>query len=470
MKIKLFCILLIFTISVYPQGKSSGLQSQINKILSSEFFTGTQIAVDIFDLTSNKSLYRRNEKLLFHPASTIKLLTTSASLLFLDDFKFKTSLYQSGFTENFICNGDIYIAGGLDPDFSFNDLDSLVKEIKNSGINEIRGNIYADLSAIDSLMWGNGWMWDDDPDPNSPYLSALNINDNAIKILYAPGIKGKPALINTEPKTGFVEVINKSITTEQKNIPFLITRDWINRNNKIIVNGEIALNDKPDDLLVNIYNPAQYFLQLFKERLAANRISFNGEIKFAPVPAGLKEIFSLERLPDSVIVSANKESKNLSAEMLLRAMALKYYGKPASASNGIKLIDSLITLTGLKPENYRIADGSGLSFYNLVSAELLNETLKYVYMNRSDLFNKLLNSLSVAGVDGTLKDRMKKSFAYKKVNGKTGTISGVSNLSGFITNKSNHLIAFTVLIQNFTGSSKTAREIQDKICEIIYGY
>lgn len=470
MKLKLLCILLLFTVSIYPQGKSSGLQNRINKVLTSDFLNSSQIAIDVFDLTSNKSLYRKNEKLLFHPASTIKLLTTSASLIFLDDFKFKTSIYQSGITENFICNGDIYIVGGLDPDFSLNDLDSLVKVIKNSGINEIRGNIYADLSSIDSLMWGNGWMWDDDPDPNSPYLSALNINGNAIKIQYAPNIKGKPALINIEPKTGFVEVINNSVTTEQKNIPFLITRDWINRKNNIIVKGDIALNDKPDDLLLNIYNPAEYFLQLFKERLAANRINFNGEIKTAPAPAGLKEIFSLERLPDSVIVSANKESNNLSAEMLLRALALKYYGKPASASNGIKLIDSLITLTGLNPENFRIADGSGLSFYNLVSAELLNETLKYVYNKGSDLFNKLLNSLSVAGVDGTLKDRMKKSFAYKKVSGKTGTISGVSNLSGFITNKSNHLIAFTIMIQNFTGSSKTAREIQDKICELIYSY
>lgn len=467
---KLLFTLLLLTVSVYPQGKNSGLQNRINKVLTSDFFNGSQIAIDVFDLTSNKSIYRRNEKLLFHPASTIKLLTTSASLLFLDDFKFKTSVYQSGVTENFVCKGDIYLVGGLDPGFSLNDLDSLVREIKLSGINEIRGNIYADLSAIDSLMWGNGWMWDDDPDPNSPYLSALNINDNVIKVLYAPNIKGKPAIINTEPKTGFVEVINTSVTTEQKNIPFLITRDWISRKNSITVKGEIALNDKPDDLLLNVYSPAEYFLQLFKERLAAYKINFSGEIKTASLPDGLKEIFSLERLPDSVVVSANKESNNLSAEMLLRAMALKYYGKPASASNGINLIDSLITLTGLNPENYRIADGSGLSFYNLVSAELLNETLKFVYNKRSDVFNKLLNSLSVAGVDGTLKDRMKKSFANKKVSAKTGTISGVSNLSGFITNKSNHLIAFTIMIQNFNGSSKTAREIQDKICELIYSY
>ncbi|NMB81469.1 MAG: D-alanyl-D-alanine carboxypeptidase/D-alanyl-D-alanine-endopeptidase [Ignavibacteria bacterium] len=460
-------LLILFTSSSFSQ-KTTKLEKEISNVLSSEFFKSCQIAIDVFDLTSNKSLLSKNEKLLLRPASTLKLLTTSASLLFLNDFQFHTSFFYKGELRDSILVGDIFVVGGLDPDFTSKDLDSVVIEIRKSGIKEIRGNIIADVTAIDSLFWGNGWMWDDDPFPSSPYLSALNINDNSIKVIYEPGFRDKPEIVNTIPKTKFVEVINNSVTKENKITPFKITRDWINRSNKIIVNGELSFNEKPGDVLINIFNPTNYFLTLLKESFEKNKISFNGDIKFSTIPDGVKELFIFNRNLDSIIVNVNKNSDNLSAEMLLRGMSLKYYGKPASAEKGIKLIDSLFTITGMDPKIFKVVDGSGLSFYNLISAEALTQVLKYVYQKKNDAFTKLYNSLPISGVDGTLKGRMKNSPLFKNVRAKTGSISGVSTLSGYLTNKSNHLIAFTIMMQNFTGSSKTARETQDKICEIIY--
>ncbi|MBS3945372.1 MAG: D-alanyl-D-alanine carboxypeptidase/D-alanyl-D-alanine-endopeptidase [Melioribacter sp.] len=467
---KIFFVILFLFVAAnsFPQQKKLKLENEINKVISTDFFKNSQIAIDVYDLTSQRVLYRKNEKLLFRPASTIKLLTTAASILFLDDYRFSTSIYYKGDLRDSILFGNLYVVGGLDPEFSLLDLDTLIFKIRSSGIKEIRGNLLADISAMDSLFWGSGWMWDDDPTPSSPYLSALNINDNCIKINYSPNFLSKPALITTTPETNFVTVSNNSIMTDKKNSALKITRDWINRSNTINVTGELSINEKPGETILNIFDPTNYFLSLLKENLKRNKIGFSGQTKISTLENGAKEIFTYNRTIDSTVINVNKNSDNLSAEMLLRALGLKYSGKPASADKGIKLIDSLITTLGMDPKSYKIADGSGLSFYNLISAELLTGLLKYFHSNGNESFTKLFNSLPVAGIDGTLKDRMKKSPVFQKVNAKTGTISGVSNLSGYLTNKSNHLIAFTIMIQNFTGSSKVAREVQDKICEIIF--
>jgi len=467
-KIAFVLILLVqLTSTSYSQVKSK-LEGEINKVLSHEFFKSCQIAIDVYDLTSNKPLIRKNEKLLLRPASTLKLLTTTSSLFFLNDFKFSTNFYYTGEIKDSLLLGDFFIVGGLDPRFSLKDLDSVVTKIKKTGIKGIRGNIYADISAIDSLFWGSGWMWDDDPNPTSPYLSALNINNNVIKINYEPGFLDKPALINTIPQTNFVEVINNSITKTNVANPFSITRDWMNRNNKILATGEISVSQKSDSVLLNIFNPTEYFLTLFKESLERNRIFFKGELKTSFLPSGIREFLVIERDLDSIIVNVNKNSDNLAAEMLLCGLGLKYFGKPTSAEKGLRLIDSLIVVTGMDPKLFKVADGSGLSFYNLISAELLTNILKYIYQNNSEVFSKLFNSLPIAGIDGTLKNRMKNSPLFNNLRAKTGSLSGISTLSGYLINKSKHLVAFTIFIQNFKGSAKFARDAQDKICELIY--
>jgi D-alanyl-D-alanine carboxypeptidase/D-alanyl-D-alanine-endopeptidase (penicillin-binding protein 4) len=166
-------------------------------------------------------------------------------------------------------------------------------------------------------------------------------------------------------------------------------------------------------------------------------------------------------------VNLNKTSDNLSTEMTLRALAEKYFEKPVSVMNGIKMIDSLIILCGLNPKDYRLVDGSGVSHYNLVSAELLLSVLKHFYYNEKDLFESLYESFPNAGIDGSLAGRMKRTLAENNVHAKTGTLSGVSSLSGYVKNKKGNMIAFSILVQNYVGSSKQARDFIDKVCEII---
>lgn len=466
---KLFLLIstLIIFNSIFAQ---KDLTAKLDSLLSDSFFEQTIVSLDSWNLTLNAPLYSKNSKLLLRPASNMKILTSIAGLIFLgSDHSFVTSLYNTGKIEDGNLNGDVFIEGGFDPDFTTFDLDSLIAGLKELGVEEIRGNIYADISSMDSLIWGKGWMWDDEPDFNFPYFTPLNINDNCIEITIEPGELGSPAKVEINPKTGFIKLFNFSKTIKN-NFPdsvLTVTRDWVNRKNDIIVYGKISLKERKRRRYFNLFDPAKYFLTLFQERLEYNKIKFNGSLDKADLPKNAKLIAQFKRPYIGVINNLNKESDNLSAEMTLRALGYYYFGKPSSAEKGIKVINNLISFAGFNPEDYVIADGSGVSHYNLISTQLILGILKYIYFDLDYVFQPFYNSLPIGGIDGTLKTRMSSSPIYNNVRAKTGTLSGVSSLSGYLTANNGDLIAFSIMMQNYTGSSSRARFFQDEICRVL---
>ena len=156
--------------------------------------------------------------------------------------------------------------------------------------------------------------------------------------------------------------------------------------------------------------------------------------------------------------------------MVLYSLAASFNIYPVTARQGLDVIDSLMTLAGVQKNNYVIADGSGISRYNLVSAEQVLSVLKYMYSSDPYLFNIFLQSLPVGGVDGTIGKRMNNTDADGKVHAKTGTLRGVSCLSGYVTAKNDHLLAFSIMEQNFIDQTAYARYLQDKICQVLAEY
>jgi D-alanyl-D-alanine carboxypeptidase/D-alanyl-D-alanine-endopeptidase (penicillin-binding protein 4) len=465
-------LFLLFISVSFPQNSLKQLQSKIDKLYQDKFFESSLAAVDIYDLSKKKVLYQKNNKLLLHPASNMKILTSAAGLNYLGkDYQFKTSMYYEGEIIDSVLVGHLYLVGGCDPDFTSDDLEVLTTKIKNLGIRKITGNIYGDVSMTDSLFWGNGWMWDDDPSTDAPYMSALNINDNAITIEGIYKVEDGVFELKSIPETKFIEIAQNVTAEEDKKFDLKVDRDWINRTNKFIVqenfskNGSQRRNSFSERF--NIYKPEYYFLTLFKESLDRNGIKFSGDLKIKSIDESVKSIFTFTRSYDSVIVNLNKTSDNLSTEMTLRCLAEKYFSKPASASNGLKMIDSLVVLCGLNPNDYRFVDGSGVSHYNLVSAELLISVLRHFYYNEPELYKTLYDSFPIAGVDGTLENRMRNTKAENNVHAKTGTLSGVASLSGYVRNKTENMLAFSILVQNYLGSSKQARDFIDAVCEIL---
>ena len=462
----LLLALLLLTSGNFGQTGSKYLSAKIDSLLQDNYFNNAQLACEIIDLNADSVLYKRNEQLLLHPASNMKILTTSTALYFLGpDYNFTTSLYYDGKIDGDVLKGNLYLKGGLDPDFTSDELENFVDAIEDLGIETIEGNIYADVSAMDSLFWGNGWMWDDDPGYDFPYMTALNINDDCVYVIVTPTTEGQKPNVDILPHSLFYTFENDAVTSTDKS-DLTVTRDWIHRKNHIIVSGTVNIDDKPDTSEINLVNTNLYAVTLLKEKLYRDGLICLGIVDTQSTPSNAHEVYEFKRPFSETIVNLNKTSDNLSAEMTLRALGLKYFGH-ASAENGIKMIDSLISIVGLNPSDYRVVDGSGVSRYNLINPELVSNILAFMYNEQPELYQILWNSFPVAGVDGTLKHRMKSGLAYKNVHAKTGTLSGVSTLSGYVKTLSGKDIAFSVFIQNFLGSANTARDYQDKICQII---
>ena len=477
------CFLLIFFLLLssqnFPQQNNESLNKEqlkkgIDELLKDDFFNSTTIAVSAYDLTAGEPVYNLNEKRLLTPASNMKLLTSAAGLIFLGPkYNFITSVRYTGNIVNNTLYGDVYVIGNFDPDFSTTDLDRFIRDFQRFGIEEIQGNLYGDVSAKDSVQWGWGWMWDDDPSTDAPYLSALNINSNSINICVTGSTLGEKANVTSNPETGYIRIINNTITSPlEQHVG--ITRDWRNRKNDIYVYGsilppEISGNDTVLSR-VNIYRPDLYFLTLLKEKLKENGIELVGKTGLLKTPSTSKWLSVYGRPYDSVMYYMNKHSDNLSAEMVLYSLAESFDSTPVSAAEGIRVIDSLLTLSGVGKYEYVIADGSGVSRYNLLSADIILSVLKFVYYNYQNLFELYFNSLPVAGLDGTLADRMVDSPAQGNVHAKTGTLQGVSCLSGYVKGRNNHLIAFSILEQNFINRLSFARSIQDQICILLSEY
>lgn len=465
---KIIILLLTFSTVIFSQTDSFTIGDDIDLLLKDNFFQGCQIALDAYDLTAKEIIYRHNKKLLMRPASNMKILTTTTALYFLGpDYTFKTTIAYDGEIDDSILTGNLYFIGGFDPDFTSEDLDTMVMQIKEEGITRIEGNLYGDVSKMDSLYWGNGWMWDDDPSIDFPYMTPLTINDAAIKVVVNPSPVGQKPEVSFIPDIFEPSFINNAVTVKGDSSNLTVTRDWLHNSDKVIVRDSIGVDDEPDTTEINLSNTNHYFLKLARATLKKHGITVQGKCDTSTAPDDVEILVEHERPFSEVIVNLNKTSDNLSAEMTLRALAYKFNGKGASAKEGVKIIDSLITIVGLNPKDYRLVDGSGVSHYNLITVELLNEILKYFYFEKEDLYQILYDSFPIGGVDGTLKGRMKESPTFENVHAKTGTLSAVSSLSGYLNAKNGHLISFSINTQSFVGSARTARDFQDKICEIL---
>lgn len=441
---------------------------EIDLLLKHSFFRSCQIAVDAYDLTAREIIYRNNQQMLMRPASNMKVLTSAAGLYFLGpEYCFTTKIAYDGEIDDSTLIGNLYFIGGFDPDLTTTDLDTMIMELKAEGISRISGNVFSDVSKMDTLFWGQGWMWDDDPSTDFPYMSPLSINDAAVKVVVTPTENGQKPEIAFIPDVLDWHYINFAETADNDTLPLRITRDWIHNSDKIIISGTVGVNDEPDTMEINLSNTNRYFLDVALGLLEKNGIIVSGSSDTASAPEDIEILVDHERLYSEVIVNLNKASDNLSAEMTLRAMGYEHFGNNTSAKDGLFLMDSLINIIGLSRRDYRLADGSGVSHYNLVTVELLNELLKYFYFDHEDLFEILYDSFPIGGVDGTLEYRMEDIPTFENVHAKTGTLSGVSSLAGYLTAKNGHLISFAINTQNFVGSARRARKFQDMICEIL---
>lgn len=443
------------------------LALQLDTFVQKNLPKGAYAGIMAYDLTSGKLLYAHDADKLCRPASNMKLLTSITALsLPQSESPFRTEVWYQGEIVGDTLHGNVYVVGGFDPEFDEEALMSFTDAVDSLHVKVIDGLLIGDVSAKDSLYWGTGWIWDDNPGSYQPYLSPLMLNKGVVNIEATAGNAGEPAMLEVTPYSSFYSVHNQTVSKTASAGKFKVDRNWLENDNQITVSGNVARKSSGS---VNVYNSNGFFMHTWNDQLRKRGIEVTGGYDIGELMKNDSTylLASFETPMQDVLNQMMKESDNLNAEAMLWRIGAQSTGKKhVSAEDCLEVVKSLIGKMGLKATDYRLADGCGLSNYDYLSPELLVAFLKYAYNNKS-IYRRLNESLPIGGIDGTLKNRMGRGTpSFRVVHAKTGSITGVYCLSGYLKNKGGHDIAFAIMNQNGL-SATTARRFQDKLCDLL---
>lgn len=443
--------------------KAQTMAERLDALLNETVLKTSEVGVTVFDLTSGESVYQYQDEKLYRPASIQKIVTSVTALAMLGEkYTMDTRLCHTGVVRNDTLD-KLYLIGGFDPELMEEHLDTLVDAVVRTGIKYV-DTLVADVSMMDSVYWGPGWSWDDAPYSFQPYLSPLMLNRGCVDVTVFPTQKDSLAAIECKPVSDFYATINRTVSRHPEAGKLQITRNWLGHGNTIIVSGNV---DRKRTTSVSMYPSQHFFVHVFAERLRNKGVNIGQSVwSESPVDSALV-LCTIHRPIGEVLMRALKESDNLCAESMFYHLASKNHPSGrVGAEDGSEVINRFMKeKLGFNPEYYRIADGSGVSLYNYVSPRLLLEYLKYAYYHR-EVFMPFYEALPVAGIDGTLKHRMKKAPAYRNVRAKTGSVTGVSSLAGYVKAANGHWLGFVIINQNVM-KLKQARDFQDKVCSIL---
>lgn len=435
-----------------------------------------QVAALVVDLDSGETLVEHDAQRLFRPASTMKLLPTSAICRRDAAGEFVTILLADEVPE-----GNVWLVGGGDPLLSSEDVGGLVGQLRAAGLQHAIGGLHVADPLLGEPRFGEGWMWDDEPASFMPPLSGAAVDGGCVTV-DVRRIDGEER-VRLLPTGGSLEL---QVVPGPTGLG--VSRGRYHDAATVRVTG--GLGERSEwQRQISVPDPARHTGHVLAAALRAEgvrvehdsvEVARSGD---APMFAGATEALRVRPVAE-VVTHTNKVSDNLGAELLLRRLGalqnLKVLfdrmaddGVPADQEQarsttdferGREQVVEDLRRLGVAADAYRIADGSGVSHYNLLSADLLVRLLVDMHRTGGEPYALFRRSLPIAGVDGTLQSRMKQTAAEGRVFAKTGTVSAVSNLAGYVDTKSGRRLAFAILCQNFVGSARPWRELQDRIC------
>lgn len=415
------------------------------------------------------------------PASSLKLLTSAAILDELGpDYTYLTKIYGLGQQLGDTWEGDIIIRGVGDPSISgkfynkdrFHVFDKFFSALYERGIREINGNLIGNDAFFDDQPYPEGWSWEDLSFYYGVEISALSFNNNAVDLsVYADGDIGEKPRIEWFPfDTDYVDFVNEQVIAP----PSTEYDEFYRRlrgTNTILLRSKLPKNYVEKESL-SIKNAPMFFLDTFKKYLEDGGISLNGRIIVDNKPQDwnddrYKVLAKHESVPlKKLLKQVNKDSDNFYSEMLLKTMAAEHYEAPGSTELGVSLVKDFAATQKMDTTSLEMTDASGMAPSTLLSVKDLSQLL--VEMRDHPQFKHYKNSLSISGVDGSLKNRFNKQPLEGKIYGKTGYLSGVRSLSGYMNTSSGQIVAFSVVTNNYTDKTSYIDEVHEKIIRILY--
>lgn len=418
----------------------------IDKTITKSGINKGAIAVSVKELNTGKTVYKLNDTKPSVPASTLKLVTLPASLDVLgEDYEFTTQLLKN-------TNNELFIKLGADPFLTSSDLNKLFKTAKSKNIIEPKA-IYIDDYIFDSTEWGEGWQWDDDLNYLMPKFSSYNIDKNLLNVIIAPTTKGAPANIYTTKfyPTTFMNLVTTGTSTDIK----------LTRNNNIspdIITAEGTIQ-KQITKQIPINHLKRYFILRTEDAIQNAKIEYYGNFAQKKVPTSNVYLVDEVKHPMNDAINAIlKNSNNMVAETVFKAAGAKFVNNTGSFNNSQKMLNAYFDKIGVKYDDIRIVDGSGVSKNNMLTADFMTEFL----LKMPEDYKKLLPTPG----EGTLTSRM----LYFKDNlyAKTGTHCTESALAGYITSRSGKTYVFDIMINDPKSKTSEKKSLEEYILRDIY--
>lgn len=437
--ISLFFAIFLTLSSVQAENVTKTINSLINK---------DAVSVSVKDISNNKEVYSLNKKAPMIPASTLKLVTSSAALNTLgSDYEFSTKLYKSS-------NNDLYLKLGADPFLTSSDLKKMMAVAKEKNILEPK-TIYIDSSIFDNVEWGEGWQWDDDLNPLMPKFSSYNIDKNLLNITIAPTNINAPANIFTS-KFYPITFMNLVTTGNENNI-------FISRNNSIspdIITIEGTVK-KQETEFIPINHPKRYFILRIEDAIRSAKMDYYGKFAQKKVPStNVYLVAQADHDLQTAISAILKNSNNFVAETVFKLAGGKYVNNTGSLANSQKMLNNYFDKLSLNYENIKIVDGSGVSKNNLMTTDFMTE-----FLSKQEVIDTLKPELPTSG-EGTLKNRM--LYFKDNLRAKTGTLSDVSAIAGYITSRTGRTYAFDIMINDPKSKSNDKKSLEEYVLRDIY--
>lgn len=428
---------------------STANAASINKAVAESGINKGAVSVSVKDIKTGKTLYELNSDKPVPPASTLKVVTLASALNELGkDYEFSTELYKNS-------NNELILKLGADPFLNAKDLKTLLRAAREQNIIEPEA-FYIDDTIIDKTEWGEGWQWDDDLNPLMPKFSAYNIDNNLLKITVEPTFKGAPAEIKLDVfyPTTFVNLVTTGGTNNVK----------ISRNNNIapdVLNIEGTVS-KREQIEIPINHLKRYFVLRLEDAIKSEKIEYYGN--FTNKKLSAQNISSISKITNPIEKAVNAimlDSNNMAAETVFKIAGGHYAKTSGSAEAAIKMLMDYCGKLGVNTQNIRIVDGSGVSKNNLVTTDFMTSFLISQYQNDAEY-----KEMFASAGEGTLKNRM--LYFGDNLKAKTGTLSNVSAITGYLKTAKGNLVAFDIIINDPNSKTPDKKMLEEYILRAIH--
>ena len=445
------------------------LSAALKKILKTAH-QPAHIGIVIEESRHNKIIFQKNAQQLFTPASVLKLFTATAGLIYLGpDFQFKTRIRYQGSIKKGTLHGNLAVQFSGDPTLTKKQLATLIARLKTKGIKKITGHVTIDSYHFDQVGYAPGWMWDELSYGYAAPVNAIMLNENRVPLTIH---SSKTHTSLSTPLPHGVANFNNHTDTKKTCPPRSGLRIYSQANNHYELYGCVPKGSGPQYRILALRDPTPLAKKIMTEALKKTHILYHGPIAVADKPFLGRVLLSHSSAPLLEITQTLLEnSDNLMTDAILKTLGAQFYHTQGTWQNGLQAMEHIIQQnTGIDLKDDLIVDGAGLSRYNLIAPQTFMRLFTFIDQHKK-IKQWLYHTMAIAGKSGTVRWRLRGLLAKKIiVHAKTGSMTGVNCLAGFIHGPAHKNYRFIIMVNGFTAPAAWYHTLEDTLVKKIALY